>query len=342
MSTTSLRFFRLTCFCIAALSSFALAAAQKDADQPGPGTTLPSTKTLPANYPVITVKKTCPSAATKQPASTPNCTSVVTRAEFEELVHAINARMITRDRVDLAENYGKMLALSDLALSKGLDKNRGTAALVRYARTGALGGAGYKYLLRETSEISNADIEKYYDANKRLFERFNFQRVYIPLEPRPEPVPLQDVDKADNKPPSGPDMKQVADKIRERAAAGETFVELQKSVVQTAGLNGDPNVDLTDMLVGSLPAEHDKVFELAPNSVSPVIKDASGYYVYKLISRHNPPLNEIRPQVLLRLQNDKMAAALKKVEENSSVNKQYFEKYEPPPPDPNEPEVEDD
>jgi parvulin-like peptidyl-prolyl isomerase len=330
--------------CSLILSSITLAQAPPESSAKAEAaTSLPSTQTLPRNYPVITVKGDCSSRAAKTKSPTANCSTIITRDQFEDLVNSINPQMIKRERKQLAENYAKMLALSQVALRKGLDRGDRVKALIRYVDTGALGGAAYKDLLRENSAVSSADIEKFYTEKKGDFERFNFQRIYVPLEPNRTSVALQDAAKEQEQaPPPGPDMKQLAAEIQSRAASGEDFAALQKSVMQSAGLQGDPDVVLQDMLRGVLPQEHDKAFDLKPGAVSPVVADASGYYIYKLISTNNPPLDEIRPQVLLRLQTERMAEVLKRVEEHSKVNEQYFQKYDPPAADPNEPEVDDD
>src|SRR5258708_22026581 len=111
-------------------------AAKADADR-APAA-LPSTRTLAKDYPVITVETACMKAATGKAAAS-QCKTVITREEFEELVDAINPRMIKLERHQLAENYGKMLALENEALRRGLDKKPEMKALLRYVKTSPLG-----------------------------------------------------------------------------------------------------------------------------------------------------------------------------------------------------------
>jgi hypothetical protein len=304
--------------------------------------TLLSTRTLPAKYPVITVRGECPKASAKA-GKTASCDMVVTRKEFEELIDAINPRMPKYERRDLAKNYGQMLALSQEALRKGLDKDPGVQALIRYVRTTALGGAAYKQVQRASSEGSEQGVDKYYATNKSKFDRFDFERIFIPAEKQGQAASLEDVVKNEAAMASTEaEMKQLAEKIHARAAAGEDFAMLQKEAAAQAGINHEVSIKLDDMLRGTLPAGHKQAFDLAQGAVSSLISDSSGYYIYKLVSKNTPALDSIRSQVELTMQNDKMSKVLDKIKERSTVNQSYFDKYDPPAPNPNEPEVDDD
>jgi hypothetical protein len=329
---------------LVACCGLSMPAAAQEADQADQGATpaLPSTKTLPANYPVITVRGECPKTPAKA-STAARCDTVVTRQEFEELIEAINPRMPKYERQDLAKNYGQMLALAQEALKKGLDKNPGVQQLIRYVRTTALGGAAFKQVQRAASEGSGEDVDKYYAANKSKFERFNFERIFIPVEKQAQAASLEEVGKNEAEMASTePQMKELAVKVQARAAAGEDFARLQKEAAAQAGIQREVSVKLDDMLRGTLPPGHKQAFELAPGAVSPLISDASGYYIYKLVSKNAPPLEGIRSQVELTMQNDKMSKVLDRIKGRSAVNQSYFEKYDPPAPDPNEPEVDDD
>jgi parvulin-like peptidyl-prolyl isomerase len=86
------------------------------------------------------------------------------------------------------------------------------------------------------------------------------------------------------------------------------------------------------------------VFDLAPGAVSPVLADPTGYYIYKLISKGTPAFESIREAVSVRMQNQNTVEATKRIEELSkaTVDAAYFDKYRPPPPNPDEPEIDND
>ena len=308
-----------------------VAASAQDSD--AKPVSLPLTTTLAKDYPVITVNSPC---------KTGSCKSVITREEFEELVNAINPRMIKLERHQLAQNYAKMLALENEALRDGLDKKPEMQALLRYTRASALGGGAYRQVLREAGDNPPEQVEKFYKANQAAYDRYTLQRLVIPLvKQQREAKSLESVSEADSANASAAEMKALAEKMRARAAAGEDFGALQKEIFQQSGIQGDPNVEVSDVMRGTLSAEQNQVFDMAPGAVSPVISDATGYFVYKMVSKRTPGFDAVREQVAIEMANKRSAAELKRIE-NVKVNETYFEKYDPPAPNPNEPEVDDD
>ncbi len=325
-------------FQILLLASLILAAGAAAQDADAKPASLPLTTTLAKNYPVITIESPCAKATGK----TGNCKAVVTREEFEELVNAINPRMIKLERHQLAQNYAKMLALENEALRDGLDKKPEMQALLRYVRASALGGLAYRQVLREAGDNSPERVEKFYKANQASYDRYTLQRLVIPLiKQQSAAKSLENISEAESTNASAGEMKALAEKMHTRAAAGEDFAALQKEIFQQAGIQGDPNVEVPDVMRGTLSTEQNQVFDLAPGAISPVISDATGYYVYKLVSKRTPPLDAVREQVAIEMANQRSASELKRIE-NAKINETYFEKYDPPAPDPNEPEVDDD
>ncbi len=86
-------FLKSVSLCFLMVLPMAHAQQAKPAAESEPAT-LPLTTTLAKSYPVITVASACPKAAPKPGG----CKTVITREEFEELVDAINPRMIKLER----------------------------------------------------------------------------------------------------------------------------------------------------------------------------------------------------------------------------------------------------
>lgn len=313
-------------------------AQEKNAAEAAPPS-LPSTRSLPPDYPVITVHNECPKAGTGKVAARHDCNIVVSRKEFEELINAINPKMPKYERRELAKDYAHMLALSEEASRRGLDKTPNGRALMRYVRTNALGSTLYKQLLRAASDASPAEMEKYLAANKPQFDRYTFQRIFIPIEKQGQATSLEQVARGSS---TEPDMTKLAETIHARAVAGEDFAALQKEVATQAGLTQEVNVTLEDMVRGTLSPSHQQIFDLAPGAVSPLLTDASGHYIYKLVLRQSPPFDKIQSQVAVVMQNERLRTSLNKVQDRSTVDAAYFDNYDPPPPNPNEPEADDD
>jgi hypothetical protein len=310
--------------------------------------TLPSTATLSKTYPVITAKGPCPkSAANGKTAAKAECKVTVSREEFEALVNGINPKMVKGERRVLASTYGKALALSLEASRRGLDRDPRLQAQLRYSRLILLANAMSKEIYKDSMASPDEDAEKYYASHKSLFERFTFDRIFVPLEKHPaSPLKSGSVEVASEQ---GSDLKQkemkeLAEQVYARAVAGEDFDKLQKEAFKVAEIATDPNIKVEDLRRGDLSEVQNVIFDLEPGKISALLTDQTGYFIYKLMSRTVPPFEIVKPQVTVRMQNDKSAEAVHKIEKLSEaeVNAAYFDKYDPPPPSENEPDMDMD
>ncbi len=109
-------------------------------------------------------------------------------------------------------------------------------------------------------------------------------------------------------------MKAEAEKIQKRAAAGADFTSLQKEAFDFSGLkSASPNVSLGKLTRGSLPQDHQEVFQLKPGQVSKLFSDPGGFYVYKVVSEHMIPLSEAKNQIHGTLQSERMQASMQEL-----------------------------
>lgn len=325
---------------------FAPAMQAESAQGPGSGTSgLPSTETLPRDYPVITIQGVCAAAAPRSKAgtSTAACKTVVTRSEFEKVVNALSPRMTKFERRQLVDNYAQILVFSHEATRTGLDKDPRVAELLRYTRLRVLAAAMNSKIRRDAVLGSEQEEEAYYQHNQRIFERFTLQRIFVPREKQGEATGggmTQNV-ASDS---SEPAMKALAESIQKRAQAGEDFDKLQKEVFEQSGIKAEAKTSMTEIGRGSLAEGHNQMLELPPGKVSSLFTDPSGYYVYKVVSKHTPPFNAIKDEVEISLKEKKTAEAMARIENpaKTQINEDYFNRYDPPAPDPNEPETDED
>jgi len=71
--------------------------------------------------PVVTINGVCENASADK-ASDPNCKTVITRAEFEKILDAVQPNMPSRVRRQFAMRYASALAMAEKAQELGLDK----------------------------------------------------------------------------------------------------------------------------------------------------------------------------------------------------------------------------
>lgn len=257
-------------------------------------------------------------------STTAACETILTKAQFENLVEALNPQMPAPARRQLAESYPRLLVFANKARELGLDQDPHFAEALRFASMQLLTQRLNRYLEQQASRISDQDIEKYYRGHTIKFERAELLRILIPKQTR----------QAQNTASGGQSntsvdspMMQVAERTQARAVAGEDFQQLQKEVFEAASISsGSPNVSTGKIAAVGLPLSHQKVFDLEPGQVSEVIADSSGYYIYKVLSKQMVPLaqasKEIRKGIAAERVQDATASLTQSVK--SELDPMYF------------------
>jgi hypothetical protein len=252
------------------------------------------------------------------------CKTIVTKAQFEKLVEALNPEMPATVRRQLAESYPRLLVFANKARELGLDRDPRFAEAMQFASMQLLTQRLNRYFEEQASSISDADVEKYYKANAIKFKREELLRILVPKQTRQ----AQKAGSGEH-PGTAIDspMLTVAEKIRVRAAAGEDFQQLQKEAFEAANISsGSPNVSTGTIAAVGLPLDHQKVFEMEPGQVSEIIADPSGYYIYKVVSKRMVPLaqasKEIRKSMASDRVQDETAALGKSIK--AQLDRMYF------------------
>jgi|SRR5580658_492252 hypothetical protein len=312
---------------------------------------------VPPNAAVITVigvcapkpataKGTAAKPAAKAPAAkTPaaDCKTVVTKAEFEKLAAALIPNVTPQAKKQLAGILPNYIALSSAAKKQGLDKKDQFKLTIEFAKMQILAKELQKSVADEAAKVSPEDIEKYYKEHADAYEQFNLDRMFVPRTKQPTAESKEDEEKdknlseEDKKAKEAADkakaeeaeqaMTKLADSLRERAAAGEDFIKLQKEAFEAAGMKIEaPTMNLPSVRRTGLQAGHAAVFDLKPGEVSQVINDAGGHYIYKLNSKTEMPLDQATNEIRGKLQNDQTREMMDKLNSSFKVetNDQYF------------------
>ncbi len=294
-----------------------------------------ASRALPATAPVITVNGLCASkpaaktaesgaaksAATAQKPAAAACKTVVTKAQWQKLVNTVRPNMPATAQRPLAQEYVTFLTLADAGRNAGLENDPEVKERLRLNRMQILASAYTQKLQKKYADVPESEIEAYYKENNKHFEEVTLKRIYVP-----KPAA------AEGKPPDEAAAKALAEKIRERAAAGEEFEKLQKEAFEgTSNKGTPPPTSLGGKRHGTLqPKQEEAIFNLKAGEVSPVYEEPSGFFIYKVESKGTAPLNDVKPEIQRILETEKMRAALEKLKESVKpvLNDQYFG---PPP-----------
>src|SRR5579864_4213141 len=301
------------------------APAGNTAAAPAPAAPADTSAAVPPEAPVLTIKGVCPppakstaakaatgnaaTPAAKAPsAKTPaDCKTVITKAQFEKIANGLSPNMSPQLKHQLATVLPRLMAMSQAAEKKGLDKNPRFKETLKFAKMQILTNELQRNIQEEASKVSQQDIADHYQKNPEAFEQFNLDRLFVPRLKQPaaeakaaedkendkeeekltdEQRKAKEADEKAKEQQGEQEMTKLADSLQARAAAGEDFSKLQKEAFEVAGMKVDsPSVNLPKVRRTGLPPGQAAVFDLKPGQVSQIINDSGGHYVYKLSGR---------------------------------------------------------
>jgi hypothetical protein len=314
-----------------------------------PATPTPAASKGTAAKPASTAK----SAAATKPA---DCKTVITKAEFEKLANGVAPNITPQLKKQLASVLPRFIAMSAEAKKRGLDKTPRFKETMKFAQMQILTNELQRSIQEDAAKVPDKDIAGYYKDHSDNFEQYSLDRLFVPRTKQGDALKDEDEDadkdkdkdKDKNAKPSEEEQKakeaeqkkkqedaeaamtKMADDLRARAAAGEDFMKLQKEAFEAAGMKIDsPTVSLPKVRRTGLPPAHAAVFDLKAADVSQVISDTGGHYIYKVNSKEQLPLDQVKDEIHSTLQNQRTRDAMDKV--NGSFKSETNEAYFGPP-----------
>jgi hypothetical protein len=309
-------------------------AAQKPGTAPTaapagkPGSPEPDLSKISPDTPVITISGMCDLQPAEKSQKT-DCKTVITRADFERIVEAVQPNMPPRARRQFANRYANALAMTAKAHELGLDQGPKYDEHMKLARVQVLSQMLNVALNEKASQVSDKDIEDYYHANMANFDEADLKRIYIPRTKQPEDADekVSEADQQKNAEASEAAMKAVADKIHTRAAAGEDFEKLQADAFKAAEIKSQaPPTAMGKVRRTALAASQGAVMELKTGEVSAVLSDQGGFYVFKMGEKDTVPLDKVKDEIRATLRGKRLQDEMHAVQEATSttLDEAYF------------------
>ena len=302
----------------------------EDDDDPAPAS---AASVLP-DSPVITIEGLCDrsvgdlgakeSGGSAAGSARSTCKTIVTKAQFEKLVEALNPQMPAIARRQLAESYPRLLLFANRARELGLDQDSSFAEAMRFSSIQLLTQRLNRHFEEQAGRISDSDVEEYYKRNPIRFERAELLRIFVPKQTR---QPQKTVSAEPSAAAIDSPMLMVAEKIHARATAGEDFQQLQKEAFEAANISsGAPQVSTGKIAAVGLPLNHQKVFEMETGQVSDVIADPSGYYIYKIVYKQMVPLAQASKEIRSRMTSERVQDATASLNQSiqTRLDQMYF------------------
>jgi len=235
--------------------------------------------------------------------------------ELEKLVKALPenvTRSYYANKKAWLDQYAMMLRLVQIAEKDGLDKEYPHAQRLEYNRMQYLvqTAFGQKNL---AISVSPEDMQKYYDQHKGDFGEAKVKVIYIAYNDKP----LPSSDPAAKKPLTAAEAEKRAQEIVQKLKAGGDFAEMVKQFSddeESKTKGGEfPILRPNDTSVPAVIKA--AVFALKPGEVSDPIKQANGFYVFRLESVEVSPLEKVRDDIFNRIKDERIRewlAGLKK------------------------------
>lgn len=269
--------------------------------------------------PVITINGVCDKSGT----ATSDCKTVVTRAEFEKVISAIAPNMPKAQQQQVAKSYVQILLLADKAKQLGLDHGPLFDERMYLARLQLLAGLGRQQIQQDASKVSDSEIDDYYRQHSADFRTVSYDKIFVPKQKQSDtanPKP--------NEPDTQKEMKDEADKLRARAAAGEDFAKLQQEAYDFAGMKlKASNTHVDKVKKTALPATDTSIFDLKKGDVSQVFNDPQGFMIYKVEDFQDAPLADVREEVSRAVQTQKLKQASEAIQKTESSDTTYDRAY---------------
>lgn len=300
----------------------------------------PAESVVPPTASVITIEGLCdaPAPSLSKPAAKPQltqpCRTQVSRADFEKLLARVappNPNPDIKKRV--ADTYASLLTMAKAGDKLGVDNDPNFQEQLEIVKLQLKAQWLQRKIDSEASNISDADLKAYYDANGSAYEEATLDRVFVPKTPPPA---------ASSTPTGGAttsassmDPQQLANQVRDRLQKGEDPAKVQADVFQQEKNQATPPQTKREHVRRGTtlpPADEPKIFALKPGEVSDVMTDAIGYTVYKMGEKKQLPFDSVKNDIKTVLVTQRMKDRLTAITNSTKteLNPDYFGASQPP------------
>jgi len=222
-----------------------------------------------------------------------------------------------------ADDYIRMKLLAAEGMKAGLDKDPDVQSQLALLKENLIAQAELKKL-DSTMKVSDADLQKYYEAHKAEYEEVKARHILIAFKGSPAA-------QAGKKELTEDEAKAKAEDIRKQLVAGGDFAALAKKESDDVG-SGAQGGDLGSFSKGQMVPEFEKAaFAAKPGEVTPVVRTQYGFHVIQVQEHNFTPFEQVKPTIEKSQREAKMRTALDELKAKAVYSDSYFPKPAPPP-----------
>ena len=286
-------------------------------------------------FATVAFAQTRPAAAPAQPASTDPIVIAagdlsIRQSEFEAAVKTLPQEYQQfasgPGKKQFAEDFLRMKMLAAEGVKNGLDKDPEVVRQLSLMRENLIANAQLGRIEKGIT-ISDADLQKAYEANKTQYEQVKARHILIAFKGSPAADPA--------KPELTEEQaKAKAEAIQKQLAGGANFEELAKKESDDKG-SGARGGDLGPFTRGQMVEEFEKAaFSAKVGEISPVVRTQFGYHIIKVDEHTTTPFADVKEQLERTERQRKMQETLEamKTSTKATYNEAYFAPPAPPAP----------
>jgi peptidyl-prolyl cis-trans isomerase C len=226
-----------------------------------------------------------------------------------------------------AEDYLRMKLLAAQGMKDGLQNDPEVLRQLDLMRANLVATAALKRFEKNVT-ISDDDVKKAYEANKKNYEQVHARHILIAPKGSAAAAPA----KEGKKELTDAEAKAKAEELRAKLVAGGDFALVAKSESADTG-SGENGGDLGSFGRGQMVPEFEAAaFAAKPGEITPVVKTQFGYHIIKVESHDYTPLEQVRPAIEKDLRSKKIQEMLDgmKTSANAKFDEAYFAAPKPP------------
>jgi peptidyl-prolyl cis-trans isomerase C len=230
----------------------------------------------------------------------------VHKSEFEAALKTLppeyQAYAQGQGKRQFADDFLRMKLLAAQGYKNGLDKDPEVLSQLKLMRENLVANAQLQKL-DKSIVLSDADLLKVYDANKKDYEEVHARHILVafkgsPAAPKDKPELTEEQAKA------------KAEDLRKQIVSGGDFAAIAKKESDDAG-SGANGGDLGSFGHGQMVPEFEQAaFAAKPGDLTPVVRTQFGYHIIKVESHDFTSLDQVRPQLEKKERQAKMQASL--------------------------------
>ncbi len=277
--------------------------------------------------PAATTVTPAPTTASQQAADDPIIVAAgdvtIRRSEFENAVKTLPPEYqqyaTGPGKKQFAEDYLRMKMLAAQGMKEGLQNSPEVQQQLNLMRENLVANAELQKIEKSIT-VSDADLQKVYDANKKEYENVKARHILIAFKGSPAAQPGK-------KELTEAEAKAKAEALKAEIESGKKkFEDVAKAESDDKG-SGARGGELGSFTRGQMVEEFEKAaFDAKPGTVVGPVRTQYGYHLIEVQSHETTPFEKVKSQLETkerqRLVQEKMDAMKKSA--NPTFNEAYF------------------